>query len=335
MAYTNFPNGLTSFGVPLIGGVNGIPLTGKWWFCDYANGSDSNASSGSDGAPPSAPLKTISYAHSLCVAGRNDVVVIIGDGSTTASQRLTETLVWSKNATHLIGEAAPSLFAQRARITDASGATTNLAPMMSITASGCIFANFSFFQGVGQSATAEKLLDITGSRNYFGGIQFGGMGGVAGAAHADSYCIGFGAGGSENLFDSCSIGLETRARDAANANVKVLAANAQRNAFRNCVFQMFPTDTDPLFINASVSNGFNGSTWLFDNCNFQALMGAGGSTQPAVTCTVHAAVNGTLYFSNCKTMAAKWAAATANVKVAGYPGSDGFDGGVYASAADS
>lgn len=335
MAYTNFPNGATSFGVPLVGSIGGIPLTGKWWFCDYANGSDGNASSGSDGAPPDAPLKTIERAHELAVAGRNDVVVIMGDGSTTASQRLEETLVWSKNATHLVGMTAPSLFAQRARITTLTTQATNISPLMSVTASGCIFANFSFFLGVGESATAEQLINITGSRNYFGNIQFGGMGSVNGAANSGSYDIGLGAGGSENLFDGCAIGLETRARTQANANVKILAANAQRNAFRNCVFQMYPTANTPLFVNANVSNGLNGSTMLFENCKFQALMGAGGSTQPAVTCTVAADVNGTLYFSNCETIAAKWAAATANVKVAGYPESDGFNGGVYASAADS
>lgn len=307
-----------------------VQWPGNVYYCDPSQAGNGTGSIDN-------PYNSLVSAYNACVAGNNDVVVLVGDGSTTATARLSSTLTWAKNATHLIGVTAPSLFAQRARISTATGATTNLAPLMSITASGCIFSNFSFFQGVGETSTAEKLLDITGSRNYFGGIQFGGMGGVDGAAHASSYCIGFGAGGSENLFDGCAIGLETRARSAANASLKILAANAQRNAFRRCVFQMYPTANSPLFLNANVSNGLNGSTWLFDECDFQALMGAAGSTQPSVTCTVAADVNGTIFFSNCRTVAAKWAAATTNVKVMGFAtaATTGFNSGVYASAADS
>lgn len=333
MTYTNFPNGASSFGVPLVGGIGSIPLTGKWWFCDYANGSDDNATSGSDGAPPDAPLKTISYAHSIATAGRNDVIVIMGDGSTTASQRLTETLTWSKNATHLVGMTAPSMFAQRARITTLTTATTNITPLMTVSASGCIFSNFSFFQGVGQSATDEKLINISGDRNYFGNVQFGGMGATAGAARAGSYIIGF-TGGDENLFEGCAIGLETVARSAANASVKLVSAS-QRNIFQDCVFQMYPTANSPLFVDASLSAGLNGSTMIFRRCSFQGLLGAASGTQPSVTCTVAADVNGTIYFDGCTTVAAKYAAATALVKVAGYPQSNGFVGGVFANAADS
>lgn len=333
MTYTNFPNGATSFGVPLIGGIGGIPLTGKWWFCDYANGSDGNATAGSDGAGPDAPLKTIAYAYSIATAGRNDVIVIMGDGSTTASQRLTETLTWAKNATHLVGMTAPSMFAQRARITTLTTATTNITPLMTVSASGCIFSNFSFFQGVGEASTDEKLINISGSRNSFINVQFGGMGHANGAARAGSYVIGL-TGGSENLFQGCAIGLETVARSAANASVKIVSAS-QRNIFQDCVFQMYPTANSPLFLDASLAGGLNGSTMIFRNCSFQGLLGASGGTQPSVTCTVSATVNGTIYFDHCTTVAAKYAAATALVKVAGYPQSDGFDGGVFASAADS
>ena len=41
MGYTNFPNGLTSFGVPLPAG-NGVPTFGTTYFVDGTNGSDSN-----------------------------------------------------------------------------------------------------------------------------------------------------------------------------------------------------------------------------------------------------------------------------------------------------
>jgi len=42
MALTNFPNGITSFGVPVIGGIGGIPFSGNWYFVDPVNGADGN-----------------------------------------------------------------------------------------------------------------------------------------------------------------------------------------------------------------------------------------------------------------------------------------------------
>lgn len=330
MVYTNFPDGVTSFGVPLVGGLGGIPLTGNWYFCDAANGSDGN-----DGTAD-APLQTIGRAHDLATAGQNDVVVIVGDGSTTASQRLSATLTWSKNATHLIGMTAPTMIAQRARITTATGATTNLNPLMTVSAAGCIFENFSFFQGVGQASTDENLITISGARNYFGNVQFGGMGSANGAARSGSTIITL--SGGENCFYGCAIGLETQPRSAANASVKLGAGTSQqRNHFIDCLFQMYSTANSPLFVNANVSNGLNGGTMWFKRCCFTSLAGAGGYTQPAVTSTVAADLNGTLFFQDCSTIAAKWAAASANVKVMGNAtaATTGFNSGVFVSAADS
>jgi hypothetical protein len=308
MALTNFPNGVTSFGVPLVGGLGGIPLTGTWYFCDYANGSDGN-----DGLSPENPLKTISRAHELCTAGNNDVVVIIGDGSTTATQRLESTLTWSKNATHLIGETAPSMEGQRARISTLTTATTNINPLMTVSASGCIFANFSFFQGVGQATTDEQLINITGSRNYFGNVQFGGMGHANGAARAGSYVIQI-SGGGENLFEHCSIGIETIARSAANASVR-LRSGAQRNNFRNCDFPMYATQTSPIFIDANATNSLNGSSTKVKDCMFLALQNVSSAAVPAAVATVAADANGTIFFSGCTALATAWAATTELVQV--------------------
>ena len=43
MGLTNFPNGISSFGVPVLGGILGIPFTGTYWFVDPVNGLDGNA----------------------------------------------------------------------------------------------------------------------------------------------------------------------------------------------------------------------------------------------------------------------------------------------------
>lgn len=308
MALTNFPNGLSSFGVPLVGGLNGIPLTGIWYFLDPANGSDGN-----DGLSPESPLSTLAYAYSKLRDGKNDVIVLIGDGSTAATARLSAQLVWAKDATHLIGQTAPSNIAQRARISTATGATANIANLVNVTAQGCIFANFSLFQGVGEAATAEQLWQDAGQRNYYGNVAFGGMGGAAGAQHADSYSLKL-YGGSENLFDGCYFGVDTQDRDAANANLLIRknASNvaATRNVFRNCLFSMRATDTDPLFINANEAGGMDRFT-LFQNCCF---INSGTSTL-TVGMTINAAQGGTIVLDKCTLVgASNWSANTTTVQ---------------------
>lgn len=67
---TNFPNGLSSFGIPLIGAAQ-IPVTnGTYYFVDGTNGNDGNAGTSMDVA-----FKTIGAAVNMAVAG--DVVLVL------------------------------------------------------------------------------------------------------------------------------------------------------------------------------------------------------------------------------------------------------------------
>lgn len=320
MTYTNFPNGVTSFGVPMVGGVGGLPLTGTWRFVNYAAGSDGN-----EGTADS-PLQTLSRAYSLCTAGANDVVVIMGDGSTTATQRLTSSLDWAKNATHLIGMTAPTMISQRARISTLTTATTNINPLMTVSASGCIFANFSMFQGVGQSATDEKLIDVTGDRNYFANVHFGGMGHATGAGRAGSYVM-YLNDGDENTFDGCTFGLDTVARTAANASVK-FGGQSQRNVFNNCLFPLYATAATPLVIDAN-SVGSIDRFQLFKNCS---IINSGTSSLAAVV-GFNASQGGVIFMDNCSALGATdWTASdTATVKITG-PVPNGDTSGMAVSA---
>lgn len=313
MALTNFPNGLSSFGVPMVGGIGGIPLTGIWYFLDPANGSDGN-----DGLSPESPLSTLAYAYSKLRDGKNDVIVLIGDGSTAATARLSSQLVWAKDAAHLIGQTAPSMIAQRARISTATGATANIANLVNVTAQGCIFANFSLFQGVGEAATAEQLWQDAGERNYYGNVAFGGMGSAAGASEAGSYSLKL-FGGSENLFDGCYFGADTQDRDEANTNVLIRkdASNvaSTRNVFRNCVFSMRATAGTPTFIDANEAGAVDRFN-LFTNCKF---INSNQAQAIAAVAAFNAAQGGITILDNCSaTGATDWTASdTAVVQITG------------------
>jgi len=75
MGYTNFPNGLTSFGAPVaIGPSFGMAMNSQIYFVDQINGSD-----GDDGKQPTSAFATIERA--LVVAGAYDVIYVADPGT--------------------------------------------------------------------------------------------------------------------------------------------------------------------------------------------------------------------------------------------------------------
>lgn len=312
------------FGMPYDFGA-GVP-----YFCDPANG-DNNLS----GRTPGTAVASLVTALGLTTAAQNDVVVLIGDGGTGGTARLTAELDWAKNAVHLVSITAPVMEAQRARISHASSPPASNFQLFKVSANGCILSGFSFFQGVGEAATDEKLFELTGERNYFENIAFAGLGAQVGADRAGSQLV-YINGGGENTFRGCTIGLETVQRNAANANVKI-RSGAQRNQFIDCDLVMAADATGALFVDANAANALNGSTMVFKRCFFRNLLNITGAVDPAVVVTYSATVNGTIYFIDCVANATKWAAAGATVQIGSTSGAtiDGFDSGMTGDAADS
>jgi hypothetical protein len=71
MSLTNFPNGITSFGVPVIGSGQ-IPVTTGFYFF-VSSGVGSNDNNGGR----STPFATIDYAIGKCTANKGDVIVVM------------------------------------------------------------------------------------------------------------------------------------------------------------------------------------------------------------------------------------------------------------------
>ncbi len=275
---TNFPNGLTSFGIPVVTGMP-YPFTGTYFFVDPLNGSDGNT-----GLSPSRALSTLYKAYALLTDGANDVVFLIGDGATTGTARLSlanaqavdpsatsGVLTWAKDACHLIGVTAPARIAQRARIAPPSGtytqATFGSGNFIVVSASGCLFANFSIFHGFSTGGVNQIALTVTGSRNAFVNLHIGGMGDNASAQDAGSRSVKVGSAGSgENLFVGCTIGVDTITRTVANASVE-LAGATPRNEFRDCVFPFMTSSATVLGI-LGTGNGCVDRFNMFKSCSF-------------------------------------------------------------------
>lgn len=98
---TNFPNGLSSFGSPVIGGPFNIPYSAmgaqhsQVVFVDVDSGSDGNA-----GDDPSIPVATIARAQALVDSGVGAMIYI-------ATGSYEENIVITKDYIHLIGSKAP------------------------------------------------------------------------------------------------------------------------------------------------------------------------------------------------------------------------------------
>lgn len=250
MAGTNFPNGIYSKGVPILG-AQGFMTRGKCYFVDPANGDD-----GSSGDRIDKPFKTLAKAEDMCVANQNDCVYLIG-GSSSAS--LSASLTWDKDYTHLFGICSPVQISQRARI----GHSANFSPMITVSASGCWFDNLCFMYGRG-GADNHVLMELTGGRNVFSRISFHNCMHQTEADDAETVNVNF-TGALENSFYNCTFGASTIERGAANATLKFNTSSG-RLYFKDCLFKAMADKTTPLHI--SVAAGGLIDTNIFEDCLF-------------------------------------------------------------------
>ena len=293
MGFTNFPNGLMSQGIPLMGGVPYGP-TSKAFFVSGAEGSDGN-----DGRTPKKAFASVSKAHSLMTAGKNDVCFVMGNGQTSGTARETATITWSKDACHLVGVAAPGLVAQRARISTASG-TNDVTPIINITADGCLFSDLHFFQDFNTNA-ANVCMAITGERNVFNRCHIAGGGDATAAVHAGTRSLTIAGTNGEHYFKDCTIGLDTVARGtAASAEIEITGAST-RNTFEDCLIlsRTDGTNHDQLLIG---TGGID--RWvIFKNCIFWNDT-QGGGTKAAEHLNVVAAAGGIVLLEKTTTFGA-------------------------------
>lgn len=249
---------MTTFGDMLkhLGGLpvmHGLPysLNSKYYFVDPANGNDNN-----NGLTLETAVASIETAEGKCVANQHDTVIYIAGSS---GNNLAAALTWDKNYTHLIGIAAPTETAQRARIFQVS-TLTGASPLLTVSATGCIFKNFYIFQGV-NDATSLINVSVSGGRNYFENVHF------AGGGHA-TQAINGGAslkldGAEENTFVRCTVGVDTI--DAATGMVALLMdGDAHRNVFRDCIFRMRAGNAGAAFVEVADATGIDRDTTFVD-----------------------------------------------------------------------
>ena len=307
---TTFADGLYQFGgMPVTPGVP-VPFTGKAFWVDPVNGSDGN-----NGRKPNAAFSTLYAAHNAATAGANDVVYLIGNGAASGTARLSlanaqlidstasaGTLVWSKNATHLIGIGSVTRVAQRARIAPPSGtytqSTFGSGNFVTVSASGCYFSNFSVFNGFSTGGTSQIAWTDTGNRNSYVNANIAGMGDAASAQDTGSRSLKIGSSGSgEHTFINCTIGGDTVTRTVANATLE-LAGGTPRNSFINCWFPFMTSSAGVLGILGTGAACID-RTNLFERCVFSNAIKSTSTTMSVLASLTSASPGGLLLMKDC------------------------------------
>lgn len=164
MALTNFPDGLSSFGVPLIGSGT-IPIATRNFFVNSVTGSN-----GFDGLSPDAPFATLAYAITKCVTSKGDNIILLPGHVETVATAGGVTFA-SKAGINVIGVGVGSL---RPTINfTATGAT------MLLNAANLYFENILFTGGIDAVVSAVvvssadcrlnncEYRDVTGQATLF------------------------------------------------------------------------------------------------------------------------------------------------------------------------
>ena len=104
MGFTNFPHGVTSFGLPIVGGLPFHPKT-RYLFVDKVNGG-----SGLSGKAPDQAFNTLALAHAAMADGYGDVAVVF-PGSyaerlvpTKSHCKFISATPWMPELTQIVGD---------------------------------------------------------------------------------------------------------------------------------------------------------------------------------------------------------------------------------------
>lgn len=146
MGLTAFPNGVSSFGMPMVGIGEETMTTGNVFFVD--SGSGQAADDASHGSNPTQPFATIDYAISQCTANNGDIIFVMPghDENPTTSITMDVAGVWIRGLGW--GDSRPTI------TFGAAGAT------VAMSAAGCRISNIIFDLGT-VAATVTDCFNIT------------------------------------------------------------------------------------------------------------------------------------------------------------------------------
>jgi hypothetical protein len=189
MGLTNFPNGVSSFGIPVFGSGS-LATTGNVFFVD--SGSSAGAD-GNDATSPEHPAITLDAAVGKCTANNGDVIFVMpGHAESIPATDITMDVAGVSVIGLGRGDARPTFtFAATGSTIAMSAASTRLSNVVLVPGIGAVAAGITA-SGVAseidnvefKSASAFEFTDmirLTGSRSIIRDCKLLGLNGTAGA----------------------------------------------------------------------------------------------------------------------------------------------------------
>ena len=284
MGFTNFPYGVTSFGVPVIG--SGVPMVfGNVFFVDYRNGDDTNSGTKDN------PFQTLSAAYDACTTNNDDLIIIDGDSTVAETSMIT----WAKNRITVIGANGAHHYGQAAKVS--IGVTTDTDDIALIQVTG-VRNNFIGIKFISNNTLTEALYTIAEGGEYttYTNCEF------YKSTHLDSATASeFLHNGDSTQFYNCTFGSSANETGNIRANVLLSATLSGKKCrdtyFENCIFLGKADDTDKVFIYGANATDVE-RMLLMKNCTF--LNNALGSGTPAHAVGFGAAqTQGTVLLQDC------------------------------------
>ena len=219
--------------------------------------------------------------------------------------------MFGKDNVTYIGLNAPSQNS-RARLSQIGSAV--FSPLVSVTAQGCRFETLATFHGFANASTQICWSD-SGGRNYYKNCQLLGMGNLTAAAQAGGRSLVINGSNGENLFEDCSIGLDTILRATGNNASLEIRGGSPRNLFRRCTFQA--NCSNAADVHVLIDSGGIDRYASFEGCKFINFTDGGGTTLTAAL-SVHASAGGVVMLDpTCMSVGATKLSADGPVYVGG------------------
>lgn len=313
MPLSHHPHGMSSFGIPIMGG-GGIPaMFGNVFFVDFRNGLDSR-----DGKDKGNAFKTISKAYDKAVSNNNDLILVDGDAEVLEDSKIT----WSKNRIHLVGLGGGFIHGQRARWANSTaGVTAAVDSTIEVSGVGNTFHNMKIVNTNTNAASLASLID-SGEANLYDNCSFMkfsdlNVAGVADVITRSDSCT----------YVNCELGFDTLVQSAARATLWILNSGATRMkhlTMVDCYFVCASSAATKSFILVANTSSCAFSN-TFKDCVFNnALVSSASAAALADAVTSVSGLNeGNLLFINPASNCLEFCSAvTDQVKVLG-PGMDG------------